>query len=104
MKHTESIVPLNVFKLYSLILKVQHNDKKAACVVSQFLRLQVEHQRGVLQAYWVAAHGVVDGLAGGEGWSTPAQKHRAGAVALDVDVVWRRWRRHQAISDSYEIH
>lgn len=46
-----------------------------SCSMKKFLRLQVEHQGGVLQAYWVAADCVVDRVAGGEGWSTPVQKY-----------------------------
>lgn len=64
------------------------------------LRLQVEHQGGVLQAYGVAADSVVDRMAGGEGWSTPVQKHGGRTVSLGVHVMWRRWRRHEAVSDS----
>lgn len=65
-------------------------------------RLQVEHQRGVLQAHGVAAHGVVDHLAGGEGGPAPMQVDRRGAVGLGIEVV-RRWRRrHQAVTDSCE--
>lgn len=71
--------------------------------MKKFLRLQVEHQGGVLQAYWVAADCVVDCMAGGEGWSTPVQEHGGGTVSLGVHIVWRRWRRHQAISNGWEI-
>lgn len=72
--------------------------------MKNFLRLQVEHQGGVLQAHRVAADRVVDRMAGSEGWSTPVQKHGGRTVRLGVHVVWRRWRGHQAISNSWEIH
>lgn len=67
----------------------------------RFLRLQVEHQRCVLEAYWVAADGVVDDLAGGEGWLTPVQEHGSGTVSFSIHVVRRRRRRHESISDSW---
>lgn len=70
------------------------------CIIKEFSRLQVEHQGGVLQAYWVAADCVVDRMAGSEGWSTPVQKHSGRTVGLGVHIVWRRWRGHQAISNS----
>lgn len=69
-----------------------------------FLRLQVEHQWGVLQPDRVAADGVVERVAGGEGRSAPVQEHGGRAVSLGVHIVWRRWRGHEAISDSWEIH
>lgn len=68
--------------------------------MKQFLRLQVDHQGGILQADWVAADSVVDCMAGGESWSAPVQKYSGGTVSLRIHVVWRRWRRHQAISNS----
>lgn len=72
--------------------------------MGKILRLQVKHQRGILQANWVAADSVVDGVAGGEGRLTPVQKHGSGAVGLGVHVVWRRWRRHKSIPNSWVIH
>lgn len=77
--------------------------KETACM-KELLRLQVEHQRSVLQAYWVTADSVVDRMAGGEGRLTPVQKHSGGTVRLGVHVVWRRRRRHESVSDSWGIH
>lgn len=74
------------------------------CIMKKFLRLQVEHQGGVLQAHRVAANSVVDCMAGGEGWSTPVQEHGGGTVGLGVHIVRRRWGRHQAISNSCKSH
>lgn len=70
-------------------------------MMKKFLRLQVKHQGGVLQADWVAADSVVDCMTGGEGWSAPVQKYSGGTVSLGIQIVWRRWRWHQAISNSY---
>lgn len=74
------------------------------CIMEKLLRLQVKHQRGILQANWVAADSVVDGVAGGEGRLTPVQKHGSGAVGLGIHVVWGRWRRHKSIPNSWVIH
>lgn len=69
-----------------------------------FLRLQVEHQGGILQTNWIAADGIVDCVAGGECWSTPVQKDGGRTVGFSIHVVWRRWRGYQAISNSWEVH
>lgn len=74
------------------------------CIMEKLLRLQVKHKRGILQANWVTADGVVDGVAGSEGWLTPVQKHGSGAVGLGIHVVWWRWRRHKSIPNSWIIH
>ena len=58
--------------------------------------MQVENQRGVLQAHRVAADSVVEGPAG-EGGAGPVQEHAGGAVGLGVDMVGRGRRRHQAV-------
>lgn len=77
---------------------LQNCNTQRICVVREkLLRLQVEHQRGILQTHWVAADSVVDGVAGGEGGLTPVQEDGGGTVGLGVHVVWRRWRRHESI-------
>lgn len=67
--------------------------------ISLYSRLQVEHQRGVLQSERITADRVVDRLSRRESGSTPVQVHRGGAVTVGVNVMRRRRGRDQTITD-----
>lgn len=68
---------------------------------TSYIRLQVENQRGVLQANGVTADGVVNDLGGGERRPPPVQEDRRGGISLRVQMVGWRWRRDHAVTDSY---
>lgn len=66
-----------------------------------YVRLQVENQRGILQANRVTADGVVNDLGGGERRPPPVQEDGRGGIRLRVEMVGWRWWRDHAITDGY---
>lgn len=68
---------------------------------TSYIRLQVENQRGVLQADRVTADGVVNDLGRGKCRPPPVQEDGRGGVSLRIEMVGRRRRRDHAIANSY---
>lgn len=68
---------------------------------TSYIRLQVENQRGVLQANRVTADGVVNDLGRGECRPPPVQEDGRGGVSLRIEMVGWWWWRDHAITNSY---